>query len=107
MKFFLGAICAMLLAVFASTDAQAQYCVTNNSTVVIPAGQIIIQTTCGTFTVPTLPPGATWCVPLPTGCVVKRIIYRGVVYPVGYNGPLPPPNPPFWLVVAATGAIFS
>lgn len=108
MKLLVGAICAILLAVFAGNEAHAQYCVTNNSPVVIPGGQIIVRTTCGLFTVPPLPPGATWCTPvLPPTCTVTGIIYRGVFYPMGYNGPLPLPNPPSWLLVAAAGATFS
>lgn len=107
MKFLVGAICAILLAVFAGTEAQA-YCVTNNSPVVIPGGAVVVRTTCGTFVMPPLPPGATWCTPmLPPSCTVLGILYRGVYYPMGYSGPVPPPNPPSFLTVASAGATFS
>lgn len=106
MKFLIGALCAVLLTVFAVNEAEA-YCVSNTSAGFIPGGAVIVRTICGTFTAPPIPPGATWCTPpLPTSCTILGIVYRGIYYPMGYSGPVPPPNPPSSLTVVASGATF-
>lgn len=105
MKTITGLLCALLFAVLGTVDSQAQsYCITNSSPVPVFA---CVQTTCGALCPPAaIPPGATWCTPIPAGCVVQGVLYNGIVYAIGYAGPLPPPNPPTRLRVGTMRAIF-
>ena len=108
MKFLLGFLASFVVVVFGTTvDAYAQttYYLGNNSPVVTCA---TIQTSaCGTIG-PICPgPGMIIPVPIPAGCTVTGIWYRGVFYPAtGAVVPLPPPNPPNSLIVTIARAVF-
>ncbi len=105
MKLLVGILCAILFAVVGTTtDAQA-YFLTNNTPV--PVNGIIIRTTCGPFGPFNLPAGpATINIPIPANCRVTGIMFRGAFFPIGYTGPVPPPNPPNGVTVTPNGATF-
>ncbi len=103
MKFFIGAICAILFAVLSPTpDAQAQpYVVCNNSNVPV---SVCVRVNCGgavAFLAPCpamIPPGACFTWNVPAACVVTGVRVNGVAYPVPavfpfcYPVAAPPPN---------------
>jgi hypothetical protein len=45
--------------------------------------------------------------PVLAGCNVAGIVYQTITYAMGYNGPVPPPNPPNRLVVSLGRAVFT
>lgn len=107
MKIVVGIICALLLVVLGTTsDAQAQttYYIGNGSTVAVL--QVGIVTTCGTLGPYNVAPGTVLPVLIPAGCVVQGIKYNGQFFAIGYNGPVPPPNPPNNLIVTPARAHF-
>lgn len=102
MKLLTGLLCAILMSVATVASVAQTYCVNNNSPVAIT---VYLQRTCGTIGVSILP-FSTWCAPLPFGCSATGIVYGFTFYPIGYSGPLPPPNPPSTLTVFRSGATF-
>lgn len=106
MKMFAGIICALLLTVLGSTtEAKAITYYLGNSSPVMVTG-VYIQTTCGPFGPYNLPAGTVTPVVLPAGCNVTGIWYQSMFFPVGYDGPAPPPNPPNRLIVTPARAVF-
>jgi hypothetical protein len=107
MKILIGFLAAFLLVVLGTTaDAQAQIYYLGNSSTVGVTGVTIQTSTCGTIGPFNVPPGPAVAVPIPAGCVVTGIWYQGFFFPVGYDGPAPPPNPPFRLIVTNGRAVF-
>lgn len=107
MKLFAGLLCAILLVVAGSIADAKAYFLTNNTPA--PVTGIMIRTTCGVFGPFGLPAGPfTLNLPgiPPVGCVVTGIALRGAVFPIGYTGPIPPPNPPNGVTVTPNGATF-
>lgn len=108
MKLLTGILCAVLFAVLGTVDSQAQYTITNNSPV--PVTVCIHTANCGIFGPFNVPPGAVFVAPVPIPpCQVTGLQYPcpgGPIYPVGFAGFLPPPNPPTRLSVGPTGATF-
>lgn len=90
---FLAAM-ILTLAMAGTAFAQVNYGAGNNSTVPVT---ITVQVACpGSWsTSATLAPGATTLFSIPAyPCAVVSVIVNGNTYPVGYNGPANPPNPP-------------
>lgn len=107
MKLLVGFLAAFLLVVLGtSVDAQAQTYYLGNSSTVAVTGVTIQTSTCGTIGPFNIPVGTALPVPIPPGCVVIGIWYQGMFFPVGYDGPAPPPNPPFRLIVTPGRAVF-
>lgn len=102
------AVVVMTLAMTGSALSQVYYGVVNNSAV---SFTISLQVFCpgpppiSYITAPvTVPPMVGMILPIPPSpCVVTHVIINGTsYYPVGYNGPLNPPNPPVWIQVTST-----
>ncbi len=105
MKLLVGILCAVLFTVVGTTTDAHAYLLTNSTSA--PVNGIQIRTSCGIFGVFNLPPGPSSInVPIPTSCNVGGILYSGMFFPVGYSGPVPPPNPPNGVTVTSTGATF-
>lgn len=108
MKMLAGFLCALLVAIVGMTTDANAYVLTNNTPVVITG--ISVRTSCGVFGPYTLGPASSSSssinVPIPSSCTIFGIMFRGAFFPVGYNGPVPPPNPPNGLTVGAAGATF-
>lgn len=102
MKLLTGILCAILMSVATVASVAQTYCVNNNSPVAIT---VYLQRTCGTVGVSILP-YSTWCTPMPPGCSATGIVYGFTFYPIGFSGPLPPPNPPSTLTVGRGSATF-
>lgn len=98
----------IILAVASEVLAQSTYRVVNNSMVTITASVEVICPGPPPFilTTPTfvVPPGQSIVIAVPL-CPKSGVIVNGVFYPVGYNGPIVPPNPPTWIQVTPTGVI--
>lgn len=106
MKFLSGLVCAILLVVIgATTEAKAITYYLGNSSPAVVTG-VYIQTTCGPFGPYNLAPGTVTPVFIPAVCNVTGILYQMIFYPVGYDGPVPPPNPPNRLIVTPARAVF-
>ncbi len=106
MKFISGLVCAILLVVLgAATEAKAITYYLGNSSPAAVAG-VYIQTSCGPFGPYNLPAGTVTPVAIPAVCTVTGIIYQMMFFPVGYDGPAPPPNPPNRLIVTPARAVF-
>jgi hypothetical protein len=101
------AVIVMMFSMAGTTLAQTYYGVVNNSAV---SFTISLQVTCpgpppiSYITAPTtVPPMVGMILPIsPPPCSVTFVIINGSYYPVGYNGPLNPPNPPVWISVTST-----
>lgn len=102
------AMLVMMIAMAGTTLAQTYYGVVNNSAV---SFTISLQVFCpgppplSYITAPvTVPPMVGMILPIsPPPCGVTHVIINGTsYYPVGYNGPLNPPNPPVWISVTST-----
>lgn len=102
------AVIVMTLTMTGSALAQVYYGVVNNGAV---SFTISLQVSCpgpppiSFITAPvTVPPMVGMIIPMPAPpCTVTHVIINGTsYYPVGYNGPINPPNPPFWIQVSST-----
>lgn len=95
----------MILTMAGNASAQINYDVTNNSPVAI---DVVLSGFCPGpppilwVSPKTLLPGEThrFIIPLPP--CTWSIGVNGVTYPLGYNGPITPPNPPTTIIVGAT-----
>lgn len=93
----------MMLAVASNVLAQ-NYSVYNGSPVTVT---VYIQGTCpgpppttwvlGPFTI--LPGGGISPPVPPPPCMITDVTVNGILYPVGYDGPAFPSNPPTWVIV--------
>ncbi len=103
-------LAAMTIAVSTSAQAQTTYSVCNNTAVTVLA---CVQIDCGGTLIllpcSSIPGGGPpyectiWTIP--AGCTVSGVVLNGRLYPMGYSGTIPPPNPPNGITVSASGAI--
>lgn len=93
----------IIMVITVASDVLAQnYSIQNTSPVPV---NVIIQVNCpgpppvvitiGPFIIL---PGQVVVIPIPS-CPVVGVILNGTFYPVGYNGPVVPPNPPTLITV--------
>lgn len=101
-KFSLLIIAAVVFTLGMASEAYAQYWIGNGSPVGITA-QVYVN--CGGVIslVPAAPigvaPGTVAPIFIPAGCTVVGARINGTGYPMGYNGPAAPPNPPTTIIV--------
>lgn len=105
----LVAVVLMVLGISSNAMAQQQiYGVANNSPVAIT---ISVSGTCGGglgWITPSVivPAGGTVVISIPNPpCAATGVTMNGVFYPVGYAGPVAPPNPPTRIRVGANRAV--
>jgi hypothetical protein len=109
-KYSVLLLAAILLTIGTITEVFAQvqiYGVSNRSTVTVT---VAVSGTCGGglswISLPvSIAPGASHAFTVPSGCPVNQVILNGTGYPVGYSGPVAPPNPPNFIRVGAGRAV--
>ncbi len=105
MKILIGLIFAIVVTLVGTTEEAHAYYLGNSTPVVV--NNVFISTSCGPIGPFNLLPNTVINVPIPVGCVVTGVIYQGLMYAIGFNGPVPPPNPPNRLVVTTGRAVFT
>lgn len=99
------AVIIMMFTMAGTVLAQFNYDVTNNSSVTINVsmGGLCPGTPPTLWTASkSIIPGQTYTFSVPLPPCTWGISVNGVLYPLGYNGPITPPNPPSWIIVNAT-----
>lgn len=90
----------MMFTVAGNVMAQGTYYVGNDSPVPVTVCVVLSCPGSSTTVCIAVPPGATGILPVPVPpCVITGVIFNGILYPVGYSGPIVSPPPPTRITV--------